>query len=80
MLTREDAYKYSCDLIHKLVFECSRTGLTRKRLCLKLNMTEQQLATWVTGSRACQLYWTIRNAEDILKELKGLEDNHYCDK
>lgn len=77
MYTRESALEYSCALIHELVFECSRTELSRQELCEKLNATESQVSMWITGSRTCQLYWVIKNAEELVEELKKLPDKHF---
>lgn len=79
MFTRDSAIDYSTSLIHNLVDECSRTGLSRDKLCEKINISEQQLSMWITGSRPCQLYWVLKNVETALKELKDLPDKHFIE-
>lgn len=77
MYTRDSALEYSASLIHRLVHECTRTRLGRSKLCERLGVPSPVLSMWLTGSRPCQLYWVIKNAEDLLKELGQLEDKHF---
>ena len=77
MFTRDSAIDYSNTLIHKLVYECARTGMTRTQLCSALSLSDTALAMWLTGSRTCQQFWIVRNAELLLDELSGMPDGHY---
>ena len=77
MFTRDSALEYSNTIIHKLVGECARTGLTRKELCNLLNLSNEALAMWITGSRPCQQFWIVRNAELLLEILEVTEDSYY---
>lgn len=77
MFTRDSALEYSSTIIHKLVGECARTGLSRKELCSSLNLSNEALAMWITGSRTCQQFWVIRNAELLLEKLELTEDSYY---
>ena len=80
MFTRESALEYSATMIHRLVGECTRTGLTRKGLCEKLGLSSEALAMWITGSRPCQQYWVLKNAELLLEELKTAPDKFFIKK
>lgn len=72
--TRASAIQYSCSLIHQLVSECSRTGTSRIKLCNILHIKPAQLSMWIKGSRTCQSYYIICNAEEALRELRNLPD------
>lgn len=77
MFTRDSAEEYSNTLIHRIVYECTRTGMPRQKLCNSLSLSNTALTMWITGSRTCQLFWVVRNAELLLEELKSKPDNYY---
>ena len=77
MFTRDSALAYSNTLVNRLVYECTRTGMTRDRLCASLSLSNTALAMWLTGSRTCQQYWVVRNAELVLEELQKQPDDYY---
>ena len=77
MFTRDSAIEYSNTLINKLVYECTRTGMTRDKLCANLSLSNTALAMWLTGSRTCQQFWVVKNAELLAEQLKSLPDDYY---
>lgn len=77
MFTRDSALAYSNTLVNRLVYECTRTGMTRDKLCAALSLSNTALAMWLTGSRTCQQYWVVRNAELVLEELQKQPDDYY---
>lgn len=77
MYTRDSAIEYSNTLIHRIVYECSRTGMPREKLCEFLSLQNTALTMWLNGSRTCQQYWVVRNAELLLEKIKELPDNYF---
>lgn len=73
MFTRDSALDYSHKLIHRLVHECARVGISRTSLCEKLCIPAPVLSMWITGARPCQTYWMVRNAELLLDDIKKIE-------
>lgn len=77
MYTRDSALEHSNNLIHELVYECTRTGMSRERLCATIFLQNTALTMWLTGTRPCQQYWIVRNVELLLEELKKLPDKYF---